>query len=607
MVLSGIDLKMTVNKLKYIFHTIWVHSIGSVIYYLPLFVATVVLLSPGCFNPDEPLSYFTGLSNLFAFDAEFGDHFIRNDLYYVIGIASVSCVLVSLLTRTHVPTFLRSVWYALLIVTFITRRFLLWTFDTDINAETISMMLETNSDEVTGFVQSFLLTWQVVKYIIKALLIAVLIVASECLWKKYRQRIIDSQNAIFGSTLVVLVLMPFAIMSASTYKYLDWVPVQNTVSSVVIAFDGIKAKTEEAMFFYTTVERTDKEIPAVAGDDTLDVVFVIGESFIRSHASIYGYVMPTTPCMKSEEKKGNLIAYSDVMSPFNATTLAMKNMLSLNHLTADEKWNRYAFWPQIFRKAGFATLVFDNQRGDDRHYSGSFYEMYSSKVTSVCFDCVANDQWHFDHEMPPYVEEELSKRNKRTFFLMHLWGQHFHFAQRYPKEAAVFSATDIKRKEAWITNEKRQLIADYDNAVHLTDKTLGMLFDLFRNRCAVLVFVSDHGEEVYDYRDRTNRPGMDKTMKTSYARSQHSTPFVVWMSDRYKATYPDVVKAVEQAKDRPYCHDLVGQMMLTLGRVKSSHYRSEDDVLSAGYKPGKRFIYVGNQKLDYDSLMRSRE
>jgi glucan phosphoethanolaminetransferase (alkaline phosphatase superfamily) len=100
---------------------------------------------------------------------------------------------------------------------------------------------------------------------------------------------------------------------------------------------------------------------------------------------------------------------------------------------------------------------------------------------------------------------------------------------------------------------------------------------------------------------------MDKTMKTSYARSQYSTPFVVWMSDRYKATYPDVAKAVEQAKDRPYCHDLVGQMMLTLGRVKSSHYRSEDDVLSAGYKPGKRFIYVGNQKLDYDSLMRSRE
>ena len=48
-------------------------------------------------------------------------------------------------------------------------------------------------------------------------------------------------------------------------------------------------------------------------------------------------------------------------------------------------------------------------------------------------------------------------------------------------------------------------------------------------------------------------------------------------------------------------------MMLTLGRITSTYYRSEYDVLSSNYKPGKRFIYASNKKLDYDSLMRSRE
>ncbi|MBQ3804726.1 MAG: phosphoethanolamine transferase [Prevotella sp.] len=592
--------------LKNILRTVWHYTIGAVVYCLPLFVTTVVLLSPTCLNPDSPVSYITGWMNLFMFDPEYAPAYARNDLYYTIGIACAACVLVNMLAKTHLrhtTSALCVVWYALLIISFITRRFLLWTFDTGISAETISMLLETNSTEADGFARSFLLTWQGAKYAIKAGGIVCAIAAAEWLWSKYRHKVLQKHIVKLLVTLLAIAMAPFAIMSAYSYQYIDLLCEQNTISTIVVALDGIEEKSKQSEMFYGVVAKTHCDThAATCSEDSLDVVFVIGESFIKHHAQVYGYYLPTTPCMQSELERGNIVMLRDMMTPFRYTTPAMKNMLSLNNLSKSEEWNNSAFWPQLFHIAGYRTAVFDNQRGTDRHYSGSFYELYSTKVAPLCFNYTSDDLWHYDQEMPATVAERLKDMGKKTFTILHLYGQHFHFADKSPDEDKVFTAADIKRKEPWLNEEKRQLIADYDNAVRQTDKTLGQLYDIFRNRRAVIVFLSDHGEEVYDYRDKTNRPPMDKNMKAQYLHCIHDVPCVIWMSDSYKACYQEVAKSLILAKDRPYSHDLIGQMMLTLGRVNTPYYRPDEDILNSQYRPYHRFLAEDNA-LDYDSLM----
>ena len=602
---------MQLIKMWRIVQIVWRFSIGAVINYLPLFVASVILLSPVCFSANDSSTYFTGLSNLLYLGDDYVVRLTRNDLFFVLFVAFAAVMVANLLkryTKASLSLSVRIFCYVLLILTFMVRRFLLWTFDMDITTETLSMFVETNGTESMGFAKTFLFTWQGAKYFVKMLLIAFAIGGAEWLWTTKKCKSILNKRLTKGlMTFVAVLLAPVAVISAIDYPETKGVTGQNTVSCIAAAMKGMKESAEDAGKFYVMTERVARMSDvAECGDDSIDVVLVLGESLIRHHASIYGYGIPTTPCMQRENASGNLVVFSDVMSPFPSTTPSMKNMFCLNNYAKNERWYDSVFWPLLFRKAGYGTYVFDNQRGADKHYNGSFYEMYNVKVARPSFSHVADEAHYFDMEMLSSIRSVAAASEKKTFLFFHLLGQHFPFDNKCPDDEKVFTSRDIKRSELWLTEKMKSYIANHDNAVRHTDKTLGALFELYRYRKAVIVFFSDHGEEVYDYRGRSDRPPMNAGMKRQFALCQHAIPFVVWMSDRYKSAYPEAAMQVLKAKDRPYSHDLIGQMMLHLARIKSPYYRGADDVLSSDYQQSKRVIHVGEMTLDYDSLMQGR-
>ena len=66
---------------------------------------------------------------------------------------------------------------------------------------------------------------------------------------------------------------------------------------------------------------------------------------------------------------------------------------------------------------------------------------------------------------------------------------------------------------------------------------MGHIFDLYRNKNAVVVYFSDHGEEIYDYRDQRGRH-VSYAPSADMLRHQNEVPFVIWCSDRYKQLHP---------------------------------------------------------------------
>lgn len=334
----------------------------------------------------------------------------------------------------------------------------------------------------------------------------------------------------------------------------------------------------------------------INSDSALVVVYILGESYIKQHASIYGYQLPTTPNLSKEESSGNLYVFRDVVSAFNSTTEAEKNTFSLNRLSNNEYWYDYPIFPTVFKKAGYKVYMWDMQRSFDDNAIFTFSVnsfLYDKEISKLTYTEYNDKQFKYDGQMIDDFQNRHPSIHGNTLIIYHLLGQHVDAGDRYPhkKEFERFKSTDIERKESWMTEAMKHDIANYDNATYYNDCLLGNIFNYLRNKNAVLVYLSDHGEEIYDYRPLKGRSRTP--MSEDLLEHQFAIPFVVWCSDRYKALHPDIIKSLQKAISLPMMSDNVGHMLLHLGGISSPYYKSENDILNKGYKQVPRYVANG--------------
>ena len=80
-------------------------------------------------------------------------------------------------------------------------------------------------------------------------------------------------------------------------------------------------------------EKTQREVLAShisrsAEADSVNVVVIIGESFIKRHSNIYGYPLLTNPRLTAERDSGRLAVFTDYVSPSNLTSTSLRNLLA---------------------------------------------------------------------------------------------------------------------------------------------------------------------------------------------------------------------------------------------------------------------------------------
>ena len=151
-----------------------------------------------------------------------------------------------------------------------------------------------------------------------------------------------------------------------------------------------------------------------------------------------------------------------------------------------------------------------------------------------------------------------------------------------------------------MTEEMRKSIAEYDNATWYNDYVMKQIISLYAHRNAVVIYVSDHGEEEYDYRPSAGRKGSDDLKNMLYY--QYSVPMMVWFSDVFKKKYPNKVQQIKASVSKPFMTDDLCQMLFDLGGLTSSpYYSAKHDILSKDYVCGKRIV---NDKYNYDNIVR---
>ena len=332
-------------------------------------------------------------------------------------------------------------------------------------------------------------------------------------------------------------------------------------------------------------------------------MLVIGESFNKHHTPLYEKdYLPTTPLLMQQQQKGNLVVYTDAVAPFNFTSNAFKYMFSTWDEESGDEWTRHTLFPAVFKKAGYCVDFYTNQfamaQTDMWDFAGGTVFNHHG-LSELQFTHRNPDIFDYDGELLRELPPTDSLTAQPTLLIVHLRGQHVKYDNRYPQAYAKFTPNDEKTPFGGETG--REIAAHYDNATLYNDAVVNTVFEMLKNTDGIGIFLSDHGEEVYDWRDKYERTN-ERTITPEVARYQYEIPLMFYMTNTFKVRHPDVAEVVTTSANRPFISSDLCHLLFYLGGISIADYQEKRNILSPQYdKTRKRII---GSSTDYDELMR---
>ena len=331
------------------------------------------------------------------------------------------------------------------------------------------------------------------------------------------------------------------------------------------------------------------------------IVLVIGESYNKHHTPLYqdGY-LPTTPHLMQQHEQGNLVVFTDAVAPFNFTSNAFKYMFTTWDEESDDQWTHHTLFPAVFKKAGYCVDFYTNQfamgQTDNWNLAGGTI-FNRPRLSELQFTHRNPDVFEFDGQLLSQLPPVDTLTAQPTLLILHFIGQHVNYSNRYPTDFAKFTADD--EKTLFGGNTGRQTAAHYDNALLYNDHVLNTLFQYLRDKDAIAILLADHGEEVYDWRDKYERTN-ERTITPEIARYQYEIPLMFYMTPSFRQYHPDVADAVKAAAHRPFISSDLCHLLFYLGGIRHPDYRENRNILSPHYDMHRKRIIRSD--VDYDSL-----
>ena len=556
--------------------------------------------------------------------------FPENDIMHALrclalgtAVAYVLTVVLHLLRPRWARITFKTLCYVLLVTLESVYIFLNLNFDMSLGPRVLVLLAETNGKEASEFVSTYFLSAKSVwAYVATLAIIAALVIME---WKrKWINRLFSKRVPKVVITIIVLPLLLWGLYLTHNYVKLARCTHSKELNQWVRDF-GIDALDHVSTTFYSlcylgvsdadiaqavqVAQEVAESTVKVSEPDSLNVVMVLGESYIKSHAALYGYEHNTTPFLIKERDKGNLIVFTDMVTPYNATSQVQKNFFSLNDLSQGEMWYEKPTFPTVFKHAGFNVYFWDNQRNYAKTEMftitvNSF--IYNDTIAARSYDETSNRGLAIDGNLiTDFQKKSKVPPAKYNLYIFHLMGQHVHPIGRYPKKCGydVFTADSVKRTDKYLNKDKRNYIAQYDNATLYNDAVMKRIFDLWRNKNTVVLYFSDHGDEAYDYRDHCGR-GNVTVPDAQLLRCQNDVPFVVWCSDYYIAHHLELYTQLRKATARPGMVVDASHLLLRLAGIITPYYLPERDISSSSYKPQQRIVF---DKYDYDKIVNNKK
>ena len=187
-----------------------------------------------------------------------------------------------------------------------------------------------------------------------------------------------------------------------------------------------------------------------------------------------------------------------------------------------------------------------------------------------------------------YNQKELEKGNRKQFIVLHTYGSHFNYRERYPETVAFFLPdfpvdAEVKYKD--------NLMNAYDNSIRYTDNFLARIIHLLKQQQvdASMLYTSDHGEDIFD-------DGRHLFLHASPVPSYYQlhVPLLLWTSDSYREEYPGIEKAASMNRQKNISSSIsFFQTMMELAGIETPYRNDSLSVTSPLYTEKSR-VYLND-------------
>ena len=337
--------------------------------------------------------------------------------------------------------------------------------------------------------------------------------------------------------------------------------------------------------------------PTVADSVRQVYVMIIGETARACEFQLYGYRRPTTPLLA---KEADLVAFTNVMSQSNTTHKSVPMLMSAASAVDYNRIYREKGIIQAFKEAGFHTTFISNQLPNH-----SFIDFFGKEA----------DDWKFikqdsgegrntpDTEMQKMLSAILARKRQKEFIVLHSYGSHFNYRDRYPRSVAFFRPDDATEAKA---ANRSQLINAYDNTIRYTDTFLGSIINtLRRSGCmAAMLYTSDHGENIFD---DSRKLFLHASPCPSYYELH--VPFLVWTSERYNAIFPDKLPTMRLNRNKPVASSAsFFHSMLGIAGIRTPYLADSLNVASQKlHSAPRRYLNDHNEPMTLEKIGLKRE
>ncbi len=165
-----------------------------------------------------------------------------------------------------------------------------------------------------------------------------------------------------------------------------------------------------------------------------------------------------------------------------------------------------------------------------------------------------------------------SKDSKPIFYALHLMGNHAKYYNRYPSSFARFSQEDMLCRVDSVENLAATSVEEnmhYDNSVLYGDFVLSEIIKRFENSDSLVLYFSDHGEEIYDWRNFIGHS--DSKM----SRFMVEIPFIIYVSDEFIAKHAELYKRLQKAQNQRYMNDDLIHTLLDIAGIDMQGFESK--------------------------------
>lgn len=258
-------------------------------------------------------------------------------------------------------------------------------------------------------------------------------------------------------------------------------------------------------------------------------VLVVGETSRAHNWEILGYDRPTNPYLS---KRKNLIVARNAYSESNTTHKSVPMLLScVDSRTFDKEIWKVKSIITAFKECGFHTAFISNQLPNH-----SYIDFFGQEADTTLFVKLLPHEANAttDENLVGYVEDFLRQDHGKQLVVVHTYGSHFNYRERYGAEDRKFLPDDFYEASKLC---RRELMNAYDNTIVAADHLLDNLIKCIGKRKCVggLLYTSDHGEDIFD-------GGNSNFLHASPVPSvyQLHVPLMVWLTPEYREKYPEI-------------------------------------------------------------------